>query len=155
MKQPEKETRLRLNPWRVALIFLGLFLFLEVVFYFTFQGFSHLWPPDNSFYVYTVLLAVTMIVLGSLAAAGTYYVIDRDKITHVSVGRKRVYFFRDILYIDEAWSKRHKMLLFYDTTGHDHYLAFDRKGVLYASVLHLARPVSREEFKERFPNVKL
>ena len=65
------------------------------------------------------------------------------------------YYFSDMTYIDEKWSKKHRTLLFYDKSGHRNFLTFDREGIIFQHALENARPLSREDFAIRFPNVRL
>lgn len=60
-----------------------------------------------------------------------------------------------ILVTDEKWSKKHRTLLFYDKSGHRNFLTFDREGIIFQHALENARPLSREDFAIRFPNVRL
>lgn len=154
MKTSKTTKRLYLDPWRIVLIFLGVFLLLVLTFYLTFQA-QKLWPPETSFYIYTPLTGIVMIVLIILIFYGNYYLLEKDRIVHHRMNKVAVYRFEDIIYIDEKWSVKHKMLHFYDKDGREHYLAFDRKGFIYLKAKEKARLLTLEAFKERFPNVRI
>ena len=71
------------------------------------------------------------------------------------MGQTKEYYWKDILYIDEEWSKRHKMLLFYMADGKERFLAFDKQGLIFEYALNYSRMMSLEEFRARFPKTKL
>lgn len=154
MQKVDKDQKLKISSLRIVLIFIGLFLLFEIIFYFSFQS-TNFWPLDNSFYIYTPVLAVTTIIFLVISITQTYYKVDKLKITHVKMGKTYEYYFKDILYIDEEWSKKHKMLLFYSNDGKGRYLTFDKNGIIFEYALEYSRLISKEEFKMRFPNVKL
>lgn len=146
----------RLPIKRFALIFSGLFVAFEIIFYLTFQGVNGVFFPfDLSFYIYTPILLGTSIMFCVMSVTQVYYKLDSHKLTHVKRGKVYQYFYCDILYVDEQWSLKHKMLLFYDKNGKAHYLSFDKEGAIYNKVLDKAPLMTREEFQIRFPNVKL
>lgn len=161
MSDKHANEKLRLNPWRIILLFVGIFFVFEAIFYFSFQGApiggrpGKLWPFDASFYFYTPVLFGMSVLFCVLSITQTYYLIDKDAITHVKMGKTFRYRFSDILYIDEKWSEKHKTLLFYMGDGKDRYLAFDKEKVIYEYALQYSHLMSREEYHERFPNAKL
>lgn len=65
------------------------------------------------------------------------------------------YFWKDMIYIEEEWSKKHKMLLFYQNDGRAKYLAFDKDGIIFEYAMKYSKQISRDEFLRRFPKVKL
>lgn len=153
MKAKNKNEKLHLSVTKIILIFLGLFIFFDGSFYLSFQW-NSLWPLKTSFYVYTSIILVICVTLAILAIKETYYIVDKDKISHYKMKKVTEYYFKDIAYINEEWSRKHKMLLFYDKQGHDHYLAFDKRGVIFDEALKHVNQMSFEEFKARFPNAK-
>ena len=156
MSNKHANEKLKLNPWRIILLFVGIFFVFEGIFFFSFQGVNgHLWPFDTSFYFYTPLLFGMSVLFCVLSITQTYYIVDKDAITHVKMGKTFRYRFSDILYIDEEWSEKHKTLLFYMADGKDRYLAFDKDKVIYEYALQYSHLMTREEYHERFPNVKL
>lgn len=156
MSKKVSNEKLKLNPIRIILLFIGVFFVFEAIFYFTFQGVNgHLWPFDSSFYFYTPALVGISILFCVLSITQTYYQVDRTAITHVKMGKVFKYNFSDIIYINEVWSEKHKTLLFYMRDGKDRYLAFDKEGVIYEYALEYSHLISEEEFRERFPKAKL
>ncbi len=70
------------------------------------------------------------------------------------MGKVTEYFWTDIIYIDEEFSEKHKMMLFYTKDGKDHYLLFDKQRVIYETALAKVHQLTPEEFKRRFPHIK-
>lgn len=149
-----KEEKLRISSKRIIIIFIVLFLVFEAIFYFSFQH-DNFWPLEISFYFYTPLLALSSAFFCYISITKTYYVVDKQFVHHYKMGKEFRYRWSDIIYIDEEWSKKHKMLLFYENDGRAKYLAFDKKGVIWEYALKYSHLISREEFLERFSKVKL
>ena len=99
------------------------------------------------------LLSIGLIVATYLTS---YYEVNR-KYVEVKRGTKTlVYYFSDVVYIDEEKSKKKKMVHFYTKQGHARYLIFDKEGILYKTMLsNCTNRLSKEEFEQRYPNVKL
>lgn len=153
-KDKKKDNKLRINPWRIILIFVIMFVIFVAIFYISFQS-KQLWPPETSFYIYMPALFLTSAFFCYISITQTYYLLDKDKITHSKMGKTYVYYFRDILYIDEEWSKKHKMLLFYGAEGRGRYLAFDVEGKIFEYAMERSHLMSREEYLMRYPNAKM
>ena len=154
MSRKKEQQKLRVSTRRMIVIFSILFLVMEAIFYLSFQRLVF-FPFDVSFYVYTPLLLAASIFFCVLSIRSTYYVIDTKKLIHSKMGVEKEYYWKDIIFIDEEWSKKHKMLLFYMADGKDRYLAFDKDGLIYEYAINYARLISEEEFLARFPKVKL
>lgn len=148
--------KLTVNPWRVIKIFLLAFVVFELIFYFSFQGANgKLWPLDNSFYYYTPLLFVATGIFCGISITQTYYTIDGATFSHSKMGRVVEYTFNNIIYIDEEFSERKKMMRFFTRDGREHLLIFDKNRVLYHTALVKCPLISREDFIRRYPNVKM
>ena len=154
----DKKTKiLRPNPKRIILIFAVLFVIFEAIFYFTFQGAisGKFWPLESSFYAYTTSLLAASILFGALSIYKTSYEVTSLKLVHTKMGKVMEYFWSDIIYIDEEFSASKKMLLFYTKDGREHYLAFDKDGIIFTKALEKCHLISREEFIRKFPNKKI
>lgn len=152
--------KLKIAPFRITMMFLGIYLFLQILFMSTLDFVDiTVWPPriDNLvlFFIYTPVLLVVSIAFYVVSLTQTFYYVDKKKITHHKMNKIFEYFFSDMTYIDEKWSKKHRTLLFYDKTGRRKYLTFDRDGIIFKTAMEHARPLSREDFQIRFPNTKL
>lgn len=154
MRKVDSEEKLKLPSLKIILIFVALFFVFEVIFYISIQH-ENFWPLETSFYYYTPILLVLSVVFCIISITQTYYKLDKHKITHVKMGKTNEYYFKDILYIDEEWSTKHKTLLFYLNNGRQRFLTFDKEGLIYEYALEYSHLISREEFHMRFPNVKL
>ena len=154
MAKKDENKKLRVSTLRISIIFAVLFLVMDLIFYLSFQRLVF-WPPDTSFYIYTPILLIVSVFFGILTIKSTYYIIDTKKLIHSKMGVEKEYYWKDILYIDEEWSRKHKMLLFYMADGKDRYLAFDKEGLIFEYALNYARLISQEEFLARFPKAKL
>ena len=154
MAKKDENKKLRVSALRISIIFTVLFLVMDLIFYLSFQRLVF-WPLDVSFYVYTPILLAVSVFFCIFTIKSTYYIIDTKKLIHSKMGVEKEYYWKDILYIDEEWSKKHKMLLFYMADGKDRYLAFDKEGLIFEYALNYARLISQEEFLARFPKAKL
>jgi len=156
MKDKKPEI-LRPNAVRIILIFVALFVIFELIFFLSFQGIAsdHIWPPDTSFAIYTPSLAIASIFFCILSIKQTSYEVTSLKLVHTKMGKVNEYFWSDIIYIDQQFSERKKMLLFYTKDGRDHFLAFDKNGIIYSKALEKAHLLSKEEFQRKFPNKKI
>lgn len=148
---------LKVGPWRIIKIFALAFLVLEIIFYITFQGANNgdFWPLDRSFYFYTPLLFAATVVFCIISITSTFYEIRGAVFAHVKMGKVTEYTFNNIIYVDEDFSLSKKMLRFYTKDGTEHLLVFDKKGVLYQTILEKSPLITKEEFKRRFPNIKM
>lgn len=154
MAKKDENKKLRVSTLRISIIFAVLFLVMDLIFYLSFQRLVF-WPLDTSFYIYTPILLIVSVFFCILTIKSTYYIIDTKKLIHSKMGVEKEYYWKDILYIDEEWSRKHKMLLFYMADGKDRYLAFDKEGLIFEYALNYARLISQEEFLARFPKAKL
>ena len=150
-KEPEK---LRISAWRIIWIFVVLFFVFEAIFYFSFQS-QQFWPLEMNFYIYTPILIGSSFFFAYFSITGTYYEVDKDKIRHTKMNKTFEYKWKDIIYIEEEWSKKHKMLCFYQEDGRAKYLAFDKEGIIFEYAMKYSHLISRDEFLTRFPKVKL
>ena len=154
MAKKSEDNKLHISSKRIILIYSVVFIVLEAIFYISFQQ-GNFWPLSTSFYFYTPLILGVVIFMIVLSIKQTYYLLDKSKIVHVKMGKEFEYYFKDIIFIDEKWSRKHKMLLFYKENGHPYYLAFDKEGKIFEYALNYSHLISEKEFLARFPNVKL
>ena len=149
--------KLKINPWRIIGIFGVAFLVFEAIFYFTFQGAvnSQLWPLDKSFFYYTPILLVATAIFCFVSLTQTYYEIDGAVFTHYKMGKVVEYTFSNIIYIDQEFSVKKRMMRFFTRDGREHILIFDRKAELYEVALKKCPLISKEEFERRFPDKKM
>ncbi len=158
MKKSEKKqaNKYYLPKTRIILIYLALFLVMEIIFYISFQLSSgQFYPFHISFYIYTPILLGLAIMFTVMSLTQTYYVLEKTRFVHVKLGKVYAYNFKDIIYVDEKWSTKHKMIAFITKDSSKiKYLAFDKKHVIYDKILEKSPLMSEEEFKIRHPNIK-
>ena len=149
--------KLKINPWRIIGIFAVAFLIFEAIFYFTFQGAvnSQLWPLDKSFFYYTPILLVATAIFCAISLTQTYYEIDGAVFTHYKMGKVVEYTFNNIIYIDQEFSEKKKMMRFFTKDGKEHFLIFDKNKVLYETALKKCQLITLEELQRRFPDKKM
>ena len=154
MAKVKQSDKLRVSAFRIIWIFAVLFIVMTAIFYISFQH-DNFWPLEISFFIYAPILLVMSIFFSILTIKATYYQVDKHRLIHSKMGQVKEYQWKDILYINEEWSRKHKMLLFYMADGKDRYLAFDKEGIIFEYALTYSRLLSEEEFIARFPNAKL
>jgi hypothetical protein len=138
---------------RVILTYLLLGLIALVAFYST-VGF--VWPPTDAHYFVIGVWFLSTAFFLFLSLKKSYYILDGRRLVHHQINREYVYDCNDILYVDEAYSIKHKTLCFYTNTGVVRYLPYDRQGLIFEHVMKMANNLlSREEYKARFPNTRL
>lgn len=149
--------KLYLSKGKIIISFVIAFISLELLFYLTIQ-FSETgawFPFGTSFYIYTPLLVILSIIFGILSVTKVYYEVDKNCIVHHKMNKEIEYSFKNITYIDEEWSRKNKQLRFFDKNGKDHYLVFDKEGIIFDMAIKYASPLSRDDFRRRFPKAKL
>ena len=154
----EKDNKkLKVNPWRIIAIFAITYVVFELIFYFSFQGAVNgkLWPLDKSFFYYTPILLVATAIFCYISLTQTYYEINGAVFTHSKMGKVVEYTFNNIIYIDQEFSEKKKMMRFFTKDGKEHLLIFDKNAELYKTALKKCPLISLEEFQRRFPNKKM
>lgn len=134
----------------VTVLFVGVALFLMCINIFLFNEWDWRQPAI------IVAWAVSSIALCILTPLNVYYEVNKKYVLVVKYRKKTLYNFADVVYIDEEKSVKHKSVHFFTNKGHVRYLTFDRKDVLYPTMLaHCKNRISKEEFIENYPKVKL
>ena len=149
--------KLYLSKGKIIISFVIAFVSLELLFYLTIQ-FSETgawFPFGTSFYIYTPILVILSLIFGILSVTKVYYEVDKNCIVHHKMNKEIEYSFKNITYIDEEWSRKNKQLRFFDKNGKEHYLVFDKEGIIFDMALKYASPLSRDDFRRRFPKAKL
>lgn len=142
----------RLLPALLTVIFLGAAL----IFGLTFNLFVFTFPYD--WRQYTIIgiwvgLSITLIVL--TITTGYYEVQKKYVVVHKGF-KKLIYYYSDVVYIDEEQSERKKMIHFFTKQGHVRYLTFDREGILYKTMIaNCKNRIDKEEFQTKYPKVKI
>lgn len=150
--------KVRINPWRIIPILIAIIIFgAAVLFGLSFTFFlKPISQWDWRSYVIIGIWAVMSIVLIVMTFTTSYYEVFKKYVVVHKGTQKLIYYYNDVVYIDEAKSVKKKNIHFYTRQGHCRYLLFDRKGILYETMLQNCKNrLSQEEFKQQYPNVKL
>lgn len=84
-----------------------------------------------------------------------YYVIENKGIVVHRAGKPLLYKYKEVIYIDRAYSEKHKTVAFMMDTGAVRYLTFDKQGKIYEEMVKRCKNVlSEEEFKSKYPKIK-
>ena len=102
------------------------------------------------------LWAGMSIVLVVVTLTTSYYEVFKKYVVVHRGTKKLIYYYSDVVYIDEKQSEKKKNICFFTRQGHCRYLLFDKKGILYETMLtNCKNRITEEEFKEQYPNVRL
>ena len=100
-----------------------------------------------------VFISVFMLVL---SLTRNFYVIESKYLVVVKAYKETIYNYADVVYIDKEQTEKKKTLTFYTSQGRSCYLPFDKHGEIYATFLKKCKNVlDKDQFKEKYPNVKL
>ena len=125
-------------------------LFLSCISLFLFQRWGVI---QILIIILYVLTSVGMLLLSLLR---NFYVIESKYLVQVRAFKEAYYHYNDVVYIDKEQSEKKRTLVFYTNKGHVRYLAFDRNGEIYQAMLKKCNNLlSKEEFKKRYPDVKM
>ena len=125
-------------------------LFLSCISLFLFQK----WGVIQILII--ILYVLTSIGMLVLSLVRNFYVIENKYLVQVRAFKEAYYHYNDVVYIDKEQSEKKRTLVFYTNKGHVRYLAFDRNGEIYQALLKKCNNLlSKEEFKKRYPNVKM
>ena len=147
---------LRINPWRVILTFLAAFLLLSAVLFAILFNIFLDFPWDFRQPLIISIFILSSIFFLVLSLTKNYYELTKKYIKVKRLGRELIYYFSDVVYIDEEKSVKKKMVHFYTKQGHPRYLTFDKNGIIYKTMLEKCQNrMSKEEFYKKHPDVKL
>ena len=150
--------KVRPIAWKTALILLAVILISAgTIFSFTFTFF--LKPiKDWGWQPYTILgiWALLSIALVVLTFTFNYYEVFKKYVAVKRGNKTLIYYYSDVVYIDEHQYTKGKMIAFYTRQGHTRYLIGDKKDILYTTMIQNCKNrLSPEEFRAKFPQVKL
>lgn len=124
--------------------------------------FGSLWwlflEPGWDWRQWTVIAAfiISTIFFYVLTIFQNYYILEKKYVLVHRFKKEMYYYFSDIIYIDEKYSEKHKMILFVTNRGDIRYMTFDRKGIVYKTMLDkCTNLIDEDSVKIRFPNIKI
>ena len=134
----------------VADLIFAVLLFLSCIYVFFFQKWGFLQFGIIGLYV---VISIFMLVM---SLTRNFYVIENKYLVAVKGNKELYYDYNDVVYIDKAQSEKKKILCFYTNKGHRRYLPFDKDGKIYQVMCNKCHNLlSEEDFKNKYPNVKL
>lgn len=115
------------------------------------EGYTH----NNMIDVIYTVCAIAVIAIALIwYIHRLYYMVDEKKIV-VHSGKIKEYRFKDIIYLDEAYSKKHIDAKMY-IVGHGViFLTMDRKKELLEMIMKKSPLISLEELKDKYPNLNI
>ena len=139
----------------IILAMIGAIGFVVVLLFLIFFDIFLRWPWD---YKQPLIIAVWLIsgaIFTIFSLKGTHYLLTK-KYIQVTRGRKEyIYYFSEIIFIDEEYSLRKKCICFVTNKGHVQYINFDKDGIIYKTMIENTKNlISKEELKEKFPKIK-
>ena len=149
MKIPVDRKR-TLIIFAIADLIFAVLLFVSCINLFLFQKWGVVQILIIALYV---IISVFMLVL---SLTRNFYVIESKFLVVVKGTKEMYYHYADVVYIDKAQTEKRKVLCFATNKGHARYLPFDKEGKIYQTFLNKCHNLlSEEEFKIKYPNIKL
>ena len=149
MKLPVDRKR-TLIMFAIADLAFAALLFLSCFNIFLFQKWGAL-----QFVLIGIFVFISILML-VLSLTRNYYVIERQYLVVVRATKEVHYFYNNVVYIDKTQTEKKRVLSFCTDKGVTRYLPFDKKGKIYNTfLLKCKNLLSEEEFKAKYPNVKL
>ena len=152
------DMKVRPSPWKtLGVLAIVLVLGAGIIFSFTFSLFLKPikewgWQP----YVIIGIWVLLSIGLTISAFLFTYYEVFKKYVMVTRGNKKLIYYFSDVVYIDEKQYEKGRTIAFYTRQGHVRYLMGDKKDVLYkAMIANCQNRLSEEEFRIKYPQVKI
>ncbi len=148
--------KVRISPKRVIFMWLGVFVILSAVVSLMFFNLFYLSKWDYRQFLIIGIYSTVMVIILILSLNTQYYEINKKDLTECKFGKKYVYFYSDIIYIDVDGSKRSRILSFVTKFGHVKYLTFDKEGKIFETVMNKCKNlISLEEVRAKFPGIKI
>lgn len=141
----------------LIILIVVLILGAGIIFSFTFNLFLKPikdwgWQP---YVIIGVWLALS-VGLCLMTFLFTYYEVFKKYVAVTRGTKKLIYYFSDVVYIDEKQYEKGRMIAFYTRQGHVRYLMGDKKDILYQAMLkNSANRLNEEDFKRKYPQVKM
>ena len=149
MKVPVDRKRTIITFVIADLIF-AVLLFLSCIYLFLFQTWGAV-----QWLIIAVYVGFSAFML-IMSLTRNFYVIENKYLVVVKGNKNMFYYYSDVVYIDREQSERRRVLAFYTNKGHTRYLPFDKDGKIYSNFLNRCKnALSEEEFRLRYPNIKL
>lgn len=113
-------------------------------------------PTNPALYIIIVIWLAILVVTTIYFTKFNYYIINADGFTQVKFNQKTNFYYRNILFIDEIWTRKHKKIYLLTNEGIEKFFALDKEQVLLDLLLtNCKNVISTEEVFFRFPQVKI
>ena len=148
--------KVKISTKKVLFMWFGVFVILAPVISLMFFNLFYQSKWDYRQFLIIGIYVTVMVVILILSLNTQYYEINKKDITECKFGKKYIYFFSDIIYIDVEGSKRSKILSFVTSHGHVKYLTFDKDGKIFEAAINKCKNlITLEEVKRKFPGIKI
>ena len=148
--------KVKISVKKVLLMWGAVFLLLAVVVSLMFFNLFYLTKWDYRQFLIIGIYSLVMVAILVFSLNTQYYEINKRDLTECKFGKKYIYFYSDIIYIDVEGSKKSKILSFVTKYGHVKYLTFDKEGKIFEAVMAKCKNlISLEEVKGKFPGIKI
>lgn len=149
----EISTKIYAHPYYILIIFLPIYLLSIIAFYLTI---GVVFPPSLLHYIILGAWTVVTILYMVFANKLNYYELGKKELTHYRNKKVLTYNYKDIWYIDEAYSSRKKSIRFFTNRGDERYIIHDKKRVIYTELLKRCPNLqSKQSYLQKFPNIKM
>ena len=149
MKLPVDRRR-TLLIFAIADIVFAILLFASCINLFLFQKWGVVQILIIALFV---IISVFMLVL---SLTRNFYVIESKYLVVVKGTKEMYYYYTDVVYIDYQQTEKRRVLCFATNKGHARYLPFDKEGKIYEAFKNKCHNLlSEEDFKTKYPNIKL
>ena len=147
--------KLKIAPLRVVVMWLivlvaiaGIILLSFTSIFFTKWGLLQI--------MITVGYVAIMVTILIFALNGYYYIIEKDRLIVKKFNKELIFPYKNIVYIDEEESIKTKIVTMVTNKGDVIYLNFDKKGILFKTLVEKCNNVTtKEEAKRKYPNAKI
>ncbi len=148
--------KLSLSKKKITITFLISFLVAAALLFSILFNLFLRWPWDYYQYLIIGVFLALSIVFYILSLKANYYIVEKGQIKVRRFTKLYAYNFKEVIYIDEDYSTKHKTVMFVTSKGHIRYLTFDSQGILYETMLEkCTNRVDLATVRRRFPNLKL
>ena len=148
--------KVKISTKKVLLMWGAVFLLLAVVVSLMFFNLFYLTKWNYIQFIIISIYSLVMVAILVFSLNTQYYEINKRDLTECKFGKKYVYFYSDIIYIDVEGSKKNKILSFVTKYGHVKYLTFDKEGKIFEAAMNKCKNlISLEEVRGKFPGIKI
>ena len=148
--------KVKISTKKVLFMWGAVFLLLAVVVSLMFFNLFYLTKWNYIQFIIIGIYSLVMVAILVFSLNTQYYEINKKDLTECKFGKKYVYFYSDIIYIDVEGSKKSKILSFVTKYGHVKYLTFDKEGKIFEAAMNKCKNlISLEEVRGKFPGIKI